>query len=302
MKFEHVGCDLCGSDDYRVRYRKPDNWLWLNLYEYPVVECVSCGLVYVNPRPAFEDMGCFYPPGYHHGRGDQVHLHRYKTQFEYIASFTGDKLLDIGCARGDWLSYVGRQRPGIELHGVDAFCDTVTDSSIRFRNGLLPDMDLPADYFDLVTSWAVFEHVHTPSDYFRAVSRILRPGGKFVCLVTNAESIYGRYAYKEDIPRHLYHFSEGSLKGYAERHGLIVDAVAYDERFWDGSGRGAFRYAMARLAGISWRDMRLHRFSPFGKAMLGLGSILDALVFCCPWEAHIRRSGIIVATISKRQR
>jgi uncharacterized Zn finger protein len=54
MKLEHVDCDLCGSADYKIRYRKSDNWLWLNYFEYPVVECPGCGLVYVNPRPPFE--------------------------------------------------------------------------------------------------------------------------------------------------------------------------------------------------------------------------------------------------------
>ena len=85
MMLEHVRCDLCGSDDYRIRYRKPDNWLWLNLCEYPVVECSGCGLVYVNPRPTFQEMSNFYPPGYHSGRDDTAHLQRYSAQFRQVS-------------------------------------------------------------------------------------------------------------------------------------------------------------------------------------------------------------------------
>lgn len=299
MKLEHVNCDLCGLDDYRVRYRKPDNWLWLNLYEYPVVECMGCGLVYVNPRPPFEEMGQFYPAGYHDGRDDSAHQLRYQTQFEYVAPYPAERILDIGCARGDWLAYLHEHWPEAELHGVDAFSDIVNDACIHFQKGALPEVDLPSGYFDLITAWAVFEHVHTPDANFAAVSRVLRPGGRFVFLVTNAESVYGQHAYKEDIPRHLYHFSEASLKRYAEKHGLALEAVAYDERFWDGSGKGAFRYSMARLAGLSWRDLHQNRVSAFQRVLLRFGAALDAVAFCCRWEARTRRSGIIVATLTK---
>jgi len=299
MRLEHVACDLCGSNDYRVRYRKPDNWLWPNLYEYPVVKCATCGLVYVNPRPTFEEMWHFYPSGYHDGRNDSAHQVRYETQFEYVAPFTAEKILDIGCARGDWLSYLLEQWPESELHGIDAFSDGVNNVTIRFQKGALPDVNLQPEYFDLITSWAVFEHVHTPDAYFATVGRILKPGGRFILLVTNAESIYGKYAYKEDIPRHLYHFSEATLRKYTEKHGLRLDDVNYDERFWDGTGRGAFRYSMAWLAGMSWRDIHPNRLSFFRKIPLRIGSAIDAIAFCCHWEARVRRSGIIVATLSK---
>lgn len=302
MKLEHVGCDLCCSEDYKVRYRKPDNWLWLNYFEYPVVECASCGLVYVNPRPPFEEMGQFYPSGYHDGRDDPVHRLRYQTQFEYVATFPRERVLDIGCARGDWLAYLHERWPEAELHGVDAFSKDGGNVAVRFRKGALQEVDLPSDYFDLITAWAVFEHVHTPDAYFATVSRVLRPGGRFVFQVTNAESIYGKYAYKEDIPRHLYHFSEGTLKKYAEKHGLGLVAVAYDERFWDGSGKGAFRYGIAKLFGVSWRDIHKHQLSLIQKTMLRFGSLLDALAFCCTWEARVRMSGNIVVTMTKDQR
>lgn len=299
MRLEHVACDLCGSNDYRVRYRKPDNWLWLNLYEYPVVECAACGLVYVNPRPTFEEMRSFYPLGYHDGRDDFFHRLRYERQFEYVISFPANKILDIGCAHGDWLSYLLKRWPEAELHGVDAFSDGVNNAAVRFQKGALPDISLPQAYFDLITSWAVFEHVHTPDAYFATVAKLLKPGGRFVLLVTNAESIYGRYAYQEDIPRHLYHFSETSLKKYAKKHNMRLDAVTYDERFWDCSGKGAFRFGMARLGGMSWRDFHVNRPTLFQKMLLCLGSTLDTLIFSCHWETRARRSGIIVATLTK---
>ena len=299
MNLEHVRCDLCGSDDYRVRYRKPDNWLWLSLNEYPIVKCIGCGLVYVNPRLTFQEMRNFYPPGHHFGRDNPPHLQRYSSQFDYIVSFSSRRVLDVDCARGDWLAYVGGRWPDAELFGVDASSEGATHASIDFKKGALLDLYFHGDFFDLITSWAVFEHVHMPDTYFETIARIIAPGRKFVCLVTNAESIYGRYAYQEDVPRHLYHFSEHRLGQYAIKHGLRLDAVFHESRFWDGTGRGAFRYAIARLFRIWWRDIRASVPFFWQKAALRFDSALDTMIFCCAWETLIRRSGIIVATMSR---
>jgi SAM-dependent methyltransferase len=177
MKLEHVSCDLCGSNDYLERYRKPDDWLWLNQFEYPVVQCEKCGLVYVNPRPTFEDMALFYPTDYHENRDDETHRTRYQLQFSYIQKFGGKRILDIGCARGDWLNFIKERWADTELHGVDAFSKDVKGMDINFHRCQLPEADLPVDYFDLVTSWAVFEHLHTPGKYFEVVAKVLRKGG-----------------------------------------------------------------------------------------------------------------------------
>jgi SAM-dependent methyltransferase len=299
MNLEHITCDLCGTEDYIVRYRKPDNWLWSNLFEYPVVECPKCGLVYVNPRPTFVEMRNLYPADYHDERGDNDHLQRYKAQFEYISEFKGSNALDIGCAKGDWLNYIHDQWPDIELHGVDAFSDGVNGSLIEFHKAQLPEANLPESYFDLITSWAVLEHVHTPNTYFSIVSRILKTNGKFVFLVTNSESIYGKYAYQEDIPRHLYHFSERTLTTYALKHGLKLESISYEERFWDCTGKGAVKYGLARVIGISWRDIYKNQLSFIQRTLLRFGTLIDKIIFGCKWERLFRRSGIIVVTMSK---
>lgn len=296
---EHVTCDLCGCRDYDVRYRKPDNWLWLTPYQYPVVRCSACGLTYVNPRPTFESNSIFYPKGYHENRNDERHRKRYEHQFSYIEGFEARRILDVGCARGDWLNFVKTKRPQVELHGVDAFSDGVNGSDISFYNCALPEADVRENYFDLVTSWAVFEHLHTPRRYFETVARVLRPGGRFVFLVTNAESCYGRYAYSEDVPRHLYHFSERTLAMYAAKCGLEVEGTYFDDRLWDGRGHGTFAFAFGKFAGVDWDDHYFKRLNLLQRTAMKAGRVIDKIVFSTHWEARLRRSGIIIAVMSK---
>jgi len=296
---EHVQCDLCGSDKYIERYRKPDTWLYLNQFQYPVVECTNCGLVYVNPRPPADDASRYYPPGYHDGRNDEKHIERYAMQYKYIENYRFNTVLDIGCARGDWLEYLNKKTPGIELHGVDAFSDSVHHDAVQYQKAFLYDAILESNYFDLVTAWAVIEHIHTPSAYFEVVSRVLKKDGKFIFLVTNSESFYGKYAYVEDIPRHLYHFSEKSLIQYAKKYALNVVDIFYDDRFWDGRGIGTFHYGMGKLFGVSWNVISLRRLSIIQKLVMQFGSILDKIIFHCHWEAKLKRSGIIIVVMEK---
>jgi len=299
FSLEHVECDLCGSDKYAERYRKPDNWLYLNQFQYPIVECTNCGLVYVNPRPTADDTGRYYPPGYHDGRNDEKHIERYALQYKYVEPYRFNTVLDIGCARGDWLEYINRKSPGLELHGVDAFSDSVNHDAVRFQKAFLYDAILESNYFDLVTAWAVLEHVHTPSAYFEVASQVLKKDGKFIFLVTNSESFYGNYAYVEDIPRHLYHFSEKSLKQYAQKYALNVVNIFYDDQFWDGRGMGTFYYGIGKLVGVNWNLISLKKLSIIQKKAMRFGSIIDRIVFHYHWEAKLKRSGIIVVVMEK---
>ena len=150
--FEHVACDCCGEKDYKLRYRKPDNWLWVNQFEFPVVECVKCGLVYVNPRPTQESMRAYYPKDYHDSRDSEGHVKRYSIQTEFLPKLSDEKVLDIGCASGDFLHFLKELNPNIKSYGVDFYSDKVNYKDITFVNKELPDCGFKDNEFDLVTA------------------------------------------------------------------------------------------------------------------------------------------------------
>ncbi|QIL21421.1 class I SAM-dependent methyltransferase [Thermomonas sp. HDW16] len=299
MELEHIACDLCGNPGYRVRYRKPDNWLRGSLYAFPVVECDECHLVYVNPRPTMAAMSSFYPTGYHDGRDHASYWPRYQEQQALLPELTGKRVLDIGCARGDFLSFLLDRGHDFEAHGIDAFSMGVADPRISFTKGSFNSAAYPEGWFDLVMAWAVFEHLHEPSSYFTEAARVLAPGGKLIILVTNAESLYGRVAYLEDVPRHTYHYSEKTLAAYAEKSSLRLLDVRYDDRIFDGRGRGMFRILLGRLAGFSWEKMMRNELQQHHRAAMMVGGLLDTMLFATHWEAKLRRSGIMVATYEK---
>lgn len=48
---------------------------------------------------------------------------------------------------------------------------------VSFREDDICASDLPDEEYDLVVSWEVLEHVERPTDLFRSIARILKPGG-----------------------------------------------------------------------------------------------------------------------------
>lgn len=291
---EKIACNLCGSDSQRIVYKKPDTWTWFTNFEFPVVKCRKCGLVFVNPRPDVQEMSNYYPTGYHSNRDSEEHMRRYGIQTQFLPVLQNESVLDIGCAQGDFLLYLKEKYKKIEMYGCDLFSDSVKSKDINFKNTTLTEAGYKDSQFDLITAWAVFEHLHDPDSYFREVKRILKPGGKFIFLVTNSESLYGKMAYIEDIPRHLYHFSKKTIHQYALKHGLKVNNIVFDDRLFDGRGNGTFKYLLENLTGMNWKKRKSGQYNRFQMYAWKYGTMIDKIVFKYHWEEKLGVSGIMI--------
>lgn len=299
VTLEHVSCDCCKSDDYTVLYRKPDAALWINQFEFPVVKCNQCGLVYVNPRPTQEAMARYYPEEYHDGRNTDVDKLRYIRQLNYIPQLTNQKVLDVGCAKGDFLIFLKGRYPKISAVGIDYFSSKVNSNEIEFHNELLDEAKLEASSFDLITSWAVFEHLHQPSKYFKEVSRLLKENGEFVFLVTNSDSLYGKFAYREDVPRHTYHYSTISLKKYASDNDMSLKEIHFDDQIFDGRGVGSVVHWARKLIGVPFERFKKNKMSMIERLVIKLAAAIDWIVFWSHWESRLGRSGIMIVKMKK---
>ncbi|MBL8849797.1 MAG: methyltransferase domain-containing protein, partial [Planctomycetaceae bacterium] len=97
----------------------------------------------------------------------------------------GSRLLDLGCGPRDQAEPAAHM--SYEYLGIDysnAKADLLADAhALPFAGGS----------FDAVLSFAVFEHLHNPFLAIREVSRILKPGGVFVGVVSQGEPFHESY-------------------------------------------------------------------------------------------------------------
>jgi SAM-dependent methyltransferase len=271
---ETVTCNLCDSADQQVVYSKPDEHYFTHEW-FTVVECLNCGLGFVNPRPTPDEMFRYYPSAYY-GYDDldpDYHRDRYEVEAEVVRARipdgAGRLLLDIGCANGNFPRQM--KKLGWEAEGVEISASSRSISDFKIYREQFPQIPINEPRYDAVTAWAVLEHVHDPMAHFRKAAAILKPGGVFVFLVTNFESVSSRRLFREDVPRHLYFFTEKTIREYLSRHGLVLVATNYGNNIFSMRPVGWLRYYIHQLTGrkLKWQDIPLNRTEYLAKHRLG---------------------------------
>lgn len=300
---EAVVCNLCGADSTEPLFRLRDYRLRVDDVEWEAVRCRHCGLGYLNPRPAADEIARYYPQAYFDERAGLVG--RYERETRYLPASPG-RLLDVGAADGGFLR-AARAR-GWDVVGIEPFGGADV-SDVEIVSARFPeDTALPAEGFDVVTAWATFEHLHDPAAAFREAARLLRPGGRLIVQVPNLRSVWARLALQEDVPRHLYFFTPGTLRRYGEQVGLRLCRVHHTTDLCGGSGRGVLRLWLARALGRSlpqffeiYATSRRDRFRrwPALSVAWTAAAALERVVLADRLVRALRISGQIVAEFAK---
>lgn len=142
----------------------------------------------------------------------------------------GGKLLDIGCGTGDLLSAC--EKDGWEIKGVEPNerARELALGKVVSQESVLSDInDISSDLnhtFNVISMWHVLEHVPNLSEYIVRLKQLLTSDGYLIIAVPNFKS-YDANHYKEfwaayDVPRHLWHFSEKSIRHIFAVHDFKV--------------------------------------------------------------------------------
>jgi len=107
----------------------------------------------------------------------------------------GQRFLEPGCGRGEFLA---------EFHKLDLDCfgldlsphagsqcpDVEVKKEIDIENELWP---FPDNHFDVIYNKSLMEHLRYPDKFLVEARRVLKPGGKILCLIPDWESNYKTY-------------------------------------------------------------------------------------------------------------
>jgi len=101
----------------------------------------------------------------------------------------GDKLLDVGCGRGDFTK--GFKNLGLDVFGIDReksnseMLKEIDIKIIDIENDVFPFKD---GVFDFVFSKSVIEHLLKPDNFIKEIYRVLKPGGRIIILTPDWQS------------------------------------------------------------------------------------------------------------------
>lgn len=131
----------------------------------------------------------------------QISLERFTDIF--LANHAIRNVLDLGCGTGNSADKFFKINPDITWVGIDI--ENSPEVKARQRHDLqflsFDGVSLPFsdNYFDLIYSKQVFEHVRFPRQLLKEVYRVLKPGGYFIGSTSHLEP-YHSFSYWNYTP------------------------------------------------------------------------------------------------------
>jgi len=184
-----MGCIFCKETAFS-QFDFPGN-LFLGK-EFKYVCCAACGLKYLHPMPAGEEIAAMYVPSYHADTVDVSITKKYYqkqcgtrfnygVQFDLINKYVGNKaaILDFGCGDGNFIANAIQQ--GFTCNGVE-----YDYAYIKLIKKGLPNVNIyHIDEFcldkklmyDVIRLSNVIEHIITPIDTINTLLAHLKPKG-----------------------------------------------------------------------------------------------------------------------------
>ena len=263
---EESSCVVCGSSD-SYSYWKCDG--------FGFDRCKSCGHVFQNPRPVFDDLKDRYQDQYF-----EYELENDAQFFDLMRRGLDDidfdaieasmpaapRALDIGCATGMLVEHLAAR--GWHAEGVEICVPAATygrkHRHIPIHLGTLDEQDFGDASFDFVHFSHVIEHVPDPRAFLGEVARITKPGGYAVIVTPNTRSLQALMfgsRWRSAIADHLNLFSSASLGRLMRETGFS----AVRTKTWGGIAEGVVP---------RWIKRHIDRFAKplgYGDVVLKLG-------------------------------
>ena len=217
-------CPLCGSQDTRVAksieveplVREWERSLRMDvrqefrgLSRFELRQCGACSVGYFAPRSLAGSCELY-------AQLEKYEWYYMPRKWEHDVALKDlrgcRKVVEVGCGFGDFVARVAQQ--GVKVEGIEHNPSAVQRAAqrgwpVRRLDLLELAAQSPAAY-DAVCSFQVLEHLADPAKFLAACCTLLRPGGKLLLGLPDAESFI-RYQFNIlDLPPH--HMSRWSAK------------------------------------------------------------------------------------------
>src|SRR5262245_18809599 len=233
MAADYIACDVCGAEN-------PHFVLNSRGLDGPLVECAKCGFRYVGTRrsaltfgPAAVDQTVANVRAANKDfrylrleEENRLALLNARWRLDLIRKFKpSGKLLEVGCARGDFLSIA---RNHFDVAGVEPNPE-LAESASRIAPVHRDIIErTPWADFDVVASFHVVEHVDSPRSFIGAGAQRLKPGGLFVIETPNIDSLPFKILkerWRQFIPEHYFFFTPKTMTRMLSDHRLKVESI-----------------------------------------------------------------------------
>lgn len=147
---------------------------------------------------------------------------------------SGDKILEVGCGRGDFLKKLKDTNKTVDIAGLELNRKAVTEGRDVGLNVVEDTIEEHSannsDKYDIVCSFQVLEHIHDIREFVQSCVKVLKPGGKLIISVPNNDSFirHDKANILNMPPHHMGLWNSTSLKNLEKIFKLRTESVRYE--------------------------------------------------------------------------
>jgi len=235
-------CDLCGSSDSR-KLNIPEKYG----AESQLVQCTTCGLLYLNPRWNIETYDALYHYTYRSDVQEKEFAQELEKQLPVAArllriasGFRGsnkwERVLDIGCGYGALL-WIAKHFYSAEVFGFEPDLNLANFCNGLFEGNILPksveegidDFISKRCKFDLIVCQQTLNHLQHPVKILKSLKKLLNSNGLIALEVLDFEA-YTRMKGQRIQVDHTHYFTLRTLMAALRAGGFITLFAESDNR------------------------------------------------------------------------
>ena len=234
-------CPVCGCTHLKRVMTCTD--FYASGEQFELYSCDGCSFTFTQGVPVEAEIGKYYETPDYISHTD-TRKGAMNNIYHYVRSYmlgskarlvareahrkTG-RLLDIGTGTGYFSDTMVRR--GWKVEAREKSPQAREFAKAHFNLDVKPESALKEfapDSFDVITLWHVMEHLEHLNEVWGRLRELLTEKGVLIVAVPNCSSYdakrYGEYWAAYDVPRHLWHFTPGTIQQLASRHGFIMAA------------------------------------------------------------------------------
>ena len=177
-------CVLCGSPHLVLLKGYEQNYL---------VKCSSCDFVFCQRKPTAEELKVHYGLYPRANAISEITLKRYSGLLDAFEPYRKtNNIIDVGCGDGFFLEVAKRRKWNVfGTEFTKEAIDVCEQKGIQMTVSPLNSNLYPSDFFDIITSFEVIEHLSPDKTlaYLRLAKSCLVPGGIFLLSTPNHEVV-----------------------------------------------------------------------------------------------------------------
>ena len=232
-------CPICNNTEHTGYLVAKDHMLTNE--SFAISKCDACGFLFTSPRPDKNHINNYYNSDQYISHSDKIssvtdliyNIVRKYTLYQkekLIRKITEDKsVLDYGCGTGDFLHTCLKK--GWKIYGFEPNNTAQRIAASKTGKEIYSSENDISQLSDIsiITLWHVLEHIPDLNITLNLLKKQLSKKGKLIIAVPNHQA-YDAHKYKEywaayDLPRHLYHFDQQTMKKLMEKHQLKINQI-----------------------------------------------------------------------------